>query len=64
MEFNSKNNKIGRKPKYATDEERASAKRLSAKKYYEKNKDECREKQNERYYKDSILEENKYINNY
>jgi hypothetical protein len=59
MEFNSKNNKIGRRPKYATEEERAEAKRLNAKKYYEAHKDEYKKRQNQRYH--TVKEENKQL---
>lgn len=41
--------KKGRKPKYLTDDERRQAERDSSKKYYEKNRELCMKKQNEKY---------------
>jgi hypothetical protein len=49
----TKKNKIpkkkGRKPKYNNDEERKAAQRERSKKYYEKNRELCMQKQNDKY---------------
>ena len=50
--------KNGRKPKYATEEERAMAHKRSASEYYQRNKDNISKKNIEYYTKIKYLQEN------
>lgn len=63
LEIKSRN-KPGPKPKYLTEEERKEANRERVKKYYERNKDEVRKKQVERYSreKERLKDERRKIN--